>query len=68
MTKRAMLIASALPVLALAVASAVNLPKKLVYNASESAPVGFYWLGDRQFERGDYVLIRVPQRVRQLVE
>lgn len=67
MMKREILIASALPVLALVAASAVSLPKKLVYNASESAPVGFYWLDDRPVERGDYVLVRVPERVRQLV-
>ncbi len=68
MMKRGMLLATALPVLALVAASAVSLPKKLAYNASKSAPVGFYWLDDRPIERGDYVFVHVPERVRQLVE
>ena len=59
---------TALPVLALAIASTVSLPKKLIYNASASAPIGFYWIADRPIERGDYVLARVPERVRKLVE
>ena len=68
MMKRKVLLATALPVLALAVASAVSVPKKLIYNASDSAPVGFYWLDNRPIMRGDYVLVHVPERVRQLVE
>ena len=65
MMKREVLFATALPIIALAVASAVSLPKKLAYNASKSAPVGFYWLDTRPIERGDYVLLHVPDRVRQ---
>lgn len=66
--KREVLFVTALPIVALAVASVASLPKKLVYNASESAPVGFYWLDNRPVERGDYVLVQVPEWVRQLVE
>lgn len=66
--KRATLFVTAIPVLALGLASVVSLPKKLIYNASESAPVGFYWIDDRRAERGDYVLVRTPERVRNLVE
>lgn len=62
-----MLISTALPVLVLAVASLVNLPKKLIYNASASAPIGLYWIDNRPVERGDFVLVRVPERVRNLV-
>ena len=62
------MLGTAIPVLALAVASFISLPKKLVYNASASAPIGFYWLDHRPLRRGDYVLIRVPERVRELVE
>ena len=66
--KCALLFGTAIPVLTLAVASVVSLPKKLIYNASESASIGFYWLDNRPLERGDYVLVRVPERVRNLVE
>lgn len=66
--RRAPLLGMAIPVLALAVASVVSLPKKLVYNASASAPIGFYWLDNGTIQRGDYVLVRVPERVRELVE
>lgn len=66
--KRAPLFCAAIPVLALAIASAVSLPKKLIYNASASAPIGFYWLDHRPIACGDYVLVRVPERVRKLVE
>lgn len=62
-----MLISTVLPVLALAVASVVNLPKKLIYNASASAPIGLYWIDNRPVERGDFVLVNVPERVRNLV-
>lgn len=65
--RRIWLLATAVPVLTLAVASLVSLPKKLIYNASASTPIGFYWLDNRPFERGDYVLVRVPDRVSNLV-
>lgn len=66
--RRVLLTSTVLPVLALAIASLVSLPKKLIYNASASAPIGLYWLDNRPIERGDYVLVRVPERVRNLVE
>ena len=66
--RRALLFCTAVPVLALVIASLVRLPDMLIYNASASAPIGFYWLDDRAIERGDYVLVRVPERVRELVE
>ncbi|MEQ8694818.1 MAG: S26 family signal peptidase [Gammaproteobacteria bacterium] len=65
--KRVLLVGTAIPVLALGLASAVNLPKKLIYNASESAPIGFYWIDQQPISRGDYVYVRVPERVRRLV-
>ena len=46
----------------------IQMPIKLVYNASESAPVGLYWLDNEPAERGNYVLVRIPERVRNLVE
>lgn len=63
----AVVFGTAIPVLALAVASVVSLPKKLIYNASASAPIGFYWIDQRPILRGDYVYVRVPERVRKLV-
>lgn len=65
--KQAPLIAGAIPALALAAASVVSLPIKLAYNGSPSAPIGFYWLDDQPIERGDYVVVRAPERVRTLV-
>ncbi len=62
----AVLVAAALAVLALAVASVVGLPKKLVYNASESAPLGLYWIDRQPILRGDHVYVRVPERLRKL--
>ena len=66
--RRFVLILAVISVLALAIASAVRLPTKLIFNGSPSAPVGFYWIDDRRAERGDYVLFRAPERVRNLVE
>jgi len=66
--RRLSLLGTAIPVLALAVASFISLPKKLIYNASASAPIGFYWLADQPIERGDYVFVRLPERARKLVE
>lgn len=65
--KRALLVGTAILVLALALTSTVSLPKKLIYNASESAPVGFYWIDRRPITRGDYVYVGVPERVHDLV-
>ena len=49
------------------VASAFNMPTKLVYNGSASAPIGFYWIDQVSVSRGDTVLIRLPEHVRELV-
>lgn len=49
--RRFWLASTAIPVFALAVASLVSLPKKLIYNASVSAPIGLYWLDNRPIER-----------------
>jgi conjugative transfer signal peptidase TraF len=63
-----MLFLTVSPVLALAVASSNSLPKKLIYNASASAPIGFYWIDQERISRGDYVFVRLPERARKLVE
>lgn len=64
----AWLCATAVPAVALAVASLIDVPPRLVFNASQSAPIGFYWVADEPANRGDYVLVRVPERVQNLVE
>lgn len=58
----------AIPVLALVFAAAVPVPVKLIYNGSKSAPLGLYWIDKQVVNRHDYVLLQVPQRVRDLVE
>lgn len=57
-----------LPIFLLGVASLVTLPKKLVYNPSDSAPVGWYWMGQKPVQRGDFAVVRVPKECRGLVE
>mgnify|MGYP000583099969 CR=1 FL=1 len=65
---RFVLATAAVAVIAVAVASTASLPIKLVYNGSASAPIGLYWIDSRPLGRGDFVLVRVPKRVRSLVE
>ncbi len=65
--RSAVFVLTMISVFALAVASTVDLPKKLIYNASESAPVGFYWVDEGAISRGDYVYVHGPERVRRLV-
>lgn len=60
------LAAAAVSVAGLLAASTGILPVKLVYNASNSAPAGFYWLDRQPVRRGDFVLVRVPEQVREL--
>lgn len=60
-------ISISISVTAMAVASAFDLPTKVVYNASASAPIGFYWIDQKLISRGDHVLVRLPKRVRNLV-
>ena len=57
-----------IPVVAIGIASAFDMPTKLVYNASASAPIGFYWIDQVSVSRGDTVLIRLSKHVRELVE
>ena len=62
------LLSVATPVLALAFVSLFAMPVKLIYNGSNSAPIGFYWLDQEPAARNDYVLAEVPAHVRELVE
>lgn len=60
--------ATAIPVVALVTVSVIETPPRLVFNASQSAPIGFYWVADEPVNWGDYAIVRVPERVRNLVE
>lgn len=46
----------------LLVAAPLALPscKRLIFNTTNSAPLGFYWLGDNQPRLGDLALVRPP--------
>lgn len=62
------LVGISIPVVAIIVASSFDLPTKLVYNASVSAPIGLYWIDQGSVFRGDTVLIRLSEQVRDLFE
>jgi len=62
------IIGISIPVAAIAVASVLNLPTKLVYNASASAPIGFYWIDQVPVSLGDTVLVQLPEHVREHVD
>ncbi|WP_417462961.1 S26 family signal peptidase [Kordiimonas sp.] len=49
-------------------ATLIELPKKLVYNGSSSSRIGFYWIDDGRIELGDFVLMDVPEDVREMIE
>lgn len=66
--RRFSLIVTFISLSAICVVSAFDMPTKLVYNASASAPIGFYWIDQVSVLRGDTVLIRLPEHVRELVE
>jgi len=55
--------AAAFAILALGVASTAKPVPLLVYNASASAPIGFYRRAGGPIDRGDFVLARLPEPV-----
>ncbi len=61
------LVGTAVPAFCLGFAEVQNLPTKLIYNGSESAPPGFYWIENLPVKRGDYVLTNVPKRFKMLI-
>ena len=61
------LIAVVLSSLAIAVPSSVDLPVRLIWNGSESAPVGLHWIDDQAPNIGDYVLVPLPDSIQNLV-
>jgi conjugative transfer signal peptidase TraF len=49
--------------------SVFEIPPRLVWNASASAPLGLYWVaGKSDLERGDLVLSEVPEPWRRLAD
>lgn len=66
--KAPVLVLTAISVLVLAISMVEIMPKKLAYNGSASAPIGFYWLDQSEVKIGDYVLITPPQWLRTLIE
>lgn len=56
---RVLFLAAASAIL-LGIAARVPMPTKLVYNASASAPEGFYWIGAGPIRRGDFVAAVLP--------
>jgi conjugative transfer signal peptidase TraF len=56
-------------VLTMSLASLVRSPYRLIYNPSESAPRGWYWVGlPRDWTVGSFVLVRLPDAVARLAE
>jgi len=55
-------------VLAVILSSLHSMPVKLAYNGSASAPIGFYWVDQAPAKAGDFVLTRLPDKVRKLAE
>ena len=60
--------AAATSVLLIAVSAFHNLPHKLVFNGSASAPIGFYWVDQQPVRTGDYVLLKLPEPMQELAE
>ncbi|MCR9121035.1 MAG: S26 family signal peptidase [Phyllobacteriaceae bacterium] len=52
---------TALGALLVGVSAADIAPTKLIWNASDSLPVGLYWVRNRSAQRGNLVLVRLPK-------
>lgn len=50
------LVTMAISVGAIAASAWADLPKTLIWNGSASAPIGLYWVSQRDLEKGDLVL------------
>lgn len=63
------LAANALAVIAISLSAMLPHHPRLVYNATASVPVGFYWVDSvKVVRRGDNLLIRTPEAVRDLAD
>lgn len=58
----------AVSVFALVAVSVFEMPRKLIYNGSASAPIGFYWVDHGQVSRGDFVFTRLPSWAEMIIE
>ena len=65
--KRAIVAAAAAGALGLIAGNALIAPR-IYYNATPSAPVGWYWLEHRRVAVGDYALIAPPASMRPLID
>ena len=61
------LVLSVVLAIGLAIASLDVFPERLVWNGSPSAPRGLYWIDHAAPQRGDFVVARVPEEMRDLV-
>lgn len=52
---------AAASVVLLGIVARIPMPTKFAYNASPSAPVGFYWVGSGPIRRDDYVAAVLPE-------
>jgi len=66
--KAIVLAASAIPIGLLSIAMAITFSPKFVWNASESAPIGLYYINHRQPVLGEYALIRPSNSVAIFIE
>lgn len=66
--KRIIISSMLVSTISLAFTSFFCVPIKLIYNASASATIGFYWIDDEPVTYGDMVLVQLPDRVINLVE
>jgi len=55
---------TALGALLVGVSAADIAPTKLIWNASDSLPVGLYWVRNRTVQHGDLVLVALPEGAR----
>lgn len=59
-TKRKLLVLIATGVLSIGISTTDFLPKKLVWNASNSMPVGLYYIMNRSPLRNELVIVKLP--------
>lgn len=61
------LIVSSSAIILIAVASVVTLAPKLVWNASNSAPLGLYWIAQQPPKLGEFALIKPSDPIAELI-
>ncbi len=52
----------------LAVSMTVDMPKKLIWNASPSVPIGLYWIRNTVPKQGDIALVELPEGARNFAD